>query len=85
MNAEITKELILSASKLMNIHPRYGVAEHAVGEVFAGYASNEDISHVMIKASILNALYATSIYDIVTISKHIASLPGVTSSIKNGD
>jgi hypothetical protein len=51
-----------------------GLVEAALGELFKHYPENTDASHVLLKASAVNALYYTNVYAIQTVALHIAHL-----------
>lgn len=51
-----------------------GQTDLALKKLFAAYPGNEDLSDVLLKVSALNALYATNIYAIFQVAKHIHNL-----------
>lgn len=49
-------------------------AEDAVGKLFALFASNTDMSNVLLKVAAVNQFYSTQIFAVVDVAKHICSI-----------
>lgn len=72
---EPTPELVLQyARKFDDPVTQTGQTDLALGKLFATYPANADLSDVMLKVAALNALYATNIYAIFQVAKHIHNL-----------
>ena len=76
MNREIVIPSIESVREYLNKFDRNKelvVVEDVLAELFARYPGNQNLRDVLIKATVLNALYSTNIYDIVKMANHILS------------
>lgn len=53
---------------------RYRLADQVIGPIIKRLPGNKNEIDVLTKVVVINSLYATSIYDVVSIAKHIVSL-----------
>jgi hypothetical protein len=78
MNARLkqpTAGLVLEyARKFDDPASQTGQTALALRKLFAAYPGNADLSDVLLKASVLNALYATNIYAVFQVARHIHNL-----------
>ena len=49
------------------------------------FKNNDDIKHIIIKCSALNDFYATNIYDIEKVARHILSIKDIDRRLRDGD
>lgn len=63
---------------------RFYGAEGTVGLVFSQWPENVDFSRVHAKVVVLNALYATNIYDTYRVAEHIVGV-GIDERLDRGD
>jgi hypothetical protein len=82
---EIDSTNFMKINSLFYNHPRYGIGDRIVEEIFQKYPNNERIENVLTKVTILNSIYGTAIYDIFGISKHINNIDGLDCLLKNSD
>jgi len=80
----LDKKIIEAAAEIMEEHPRYGDADRAVRLVFDTFRKNDDIAYVLAKVSILNSLYATSIFDVIRVARHICGIKGLDNLLSEG-
>lgn len=66
-------------------HPRYGIGDRVVEEIFLKYPNNEKLENILTKVTVLNSIYATAVYDIYGMSKHIYSITNLDYLLKVGD
>lgn len=82
---KLNKELILKASALMDRHPKYSVAEKVVLLVFSSHSENKNMGDVLLKVAVLNSLYATNVFDLISIAKHIITINNLDQRLGRGD
>jgi hypothetical protein len=68
---ELDREMLDKAIKIMDNHPRYGPAEKAITQLVEQFRSNDIHENVLLKATVINTLYSTSILDITRVADHI--------------
>lgn len=81
--AEICQKYIDKANSPENEH--YAVQENATKKLFKQYPENTNLEEVILKATVLNKFYSTSINDTFTVAKTICSIDGFDSRLANKD
>jgi hypothetical protein len=79
-----TAALVSESVTRFNRSERYGLADRILTNVFKQYASNDNLEHVLAKVVLLNSLYATNVYAIIEMAKHVHAL-GIDADLKAGD
>ena len=79
-----TNELINSYIEKFNNDERYYPADQAIIKLFQTFPTNVNLEDILLKISVLNDLYSTSILGTFSMAKHIQKL-GIDNSLNDGD
>lgn len=79
-----TVDIVQAAVAHYSADPRNALADRTLRMLFDTYPLNSDAVHVLHKVALLNALYSTQIYDVITVAQHIVSRE-IDSRLKAGD
>lgn len=63
----------------------YVQQEKAVTKLFGLMPNNNDITEILLKASVVNDFYSTNIFSVYSVAKHILNIQDVDLRLKNGD
>lgn len=78
-------EIVRSYLKLWEEEEKYALPERALSNLFAHtYPKNTDLDQILIKASALNNLFSTNIFNILEVAKHIQALD-IDERLRSGD
>ncbi len=81
----LNPHIIIKASNLMKIHPRYGIAEKVVTKIFVENPNNNKLQNVLPKITILNALYSTSILNVIEYAEYIVTIKKLDKLLVEGN
>ncbi|MBP5544027.1 MAG: hypothetical protein ILM98_08125 [Kiritimatiellae bacterium] len=70
--------------------PQIGVGNYydqevAVSKLFKQYPNNTEHWQILLKVTVLNTFYSTSIYDVNAVARHIGQIRDIDSRLKEGD
>jgi len=85
LSMNISSQNLRNVALLFNNHPRYGIGDRIVEEIFLKYPNNEKLENILTKVTMLNSIYATAVYDIYGISQHIFRLADIDYLMRSGD
>lgn len=69
-----TVKLVRAAVAQFDSDPSTGLVDRALAELIHQFPGNTDPAQVLLKVAALNSLYATQIYAVVSVARHIAGL-----------
>lgn len=70
----LTTERLAAARKLFEADAEWQAMEQLFDELRAAYPSNRDLKAVLLKASVINALYTTNVWAIRAMARHICEV-----------
>jgi len=76
-------ETLQLCSQVFTQIPDYAVCDRLLRNVMDAHRLADGLEAVLLKATLVNALYATNVYDIVTIARHIAC-PKIGDALRAG-
>ncbi|MBR4612254.1 MAG: hypothetical protein IKO40_06005 [Kiritimatiellae bacterium] len=70
--------------------PKKGVGNYydqevAISKLFKQYPNNTEHWQILLKVTVLNTFYSTSIYDVNAVARHIGQIRDIDSRLINGD
>lgn len=79
-----TKELIQEYIGRFESNDRYKHADRAIIQLFTQFPDNTSLEEIILKVSVINELYSTSIYSVFRMAQHILQCD-IDKDIRNGD
>jgi predicted transcriptional regulator YheO len=77
----VTQDRLAAAQKLYRADAEWQAMEQAFDELRIAYPSNQDLKAVLLKASVVNALYATNVFAIRAMARHICDVFSTGSDV----
>jgi len=79
-----TVELVRELGGRFDDDPNTKPIEEAITVLMSQFPRNEDIRHVLLKVTTINALYSTNIYAVIVLAEHIVHY-NIDSLLASGD
>lgn len=80
---EPTLDSVTTAVADYDRDPRNALADRTLTQLFKRHTTNKCEADVLEKVAVLNALYSTQIYDVITVARHIVAL-NVDDQLQSG-
>lgn len=81
---KLNSRIVKSCGDIFNRLPIYADSDEAIRKVVNAFLANTDLANVLAKVAIINSLYATSLYYVFSMAKHIIDIEGLDYMLSQG-
>ncbi len=81
----VDKSMIIKCMNVFNSNWQYAEPDKAINRAVKDYSNNTDFAEVILKATLINSIYSTQIFDILSMANHIVNIVKLNNMLNEGD